>query len=104
MTRARMPYLVKEIARGRLFWYFRRGRGLRIRIHGDYGSPEFMRNYESALLGAAAPQKRPPAANGTLGWLIDCYKGSSAWERLSATTKSQRALIYKGVLCRAGDA
>jgi integrase len=103
MPRSRLPYLLKEIARGKTFWYFRRGKGLRVRIHGEYGSAEFTQNYLAALNGDA-PKSRPVAASGTLGWLIDAYKGSSAWERLSPYTKVQRSSTYKAVIARAGDA
>jgi hypothetical protein len=37
MPRPRLPYVTLEIARGKRFWYFRRGRGLRIRLRGDWG-------------------------------------------------------------------
>ena len=39
----------------------------------------------------------------TLGWLIACYKDSSAWEQLSAATKEQRLYVFKAVV-EAGDA
>ena len=108
MPKPSLPYASKEIARGHVFWYVRRRKGPRIRIRGDFGSPEFMANYHAALdelfNGAGAPQKQPVAANGTLGWLIDRYKDSAAWSKLSAATQSQRANIYKIVIKRAGDA
>jgi len=103
MPRPHLPYLLKEIARGKTFWYFRRGKGLRVRIHGEYGSAEFTQNYLAALNGVTS-QSKPVAANGTLGWLIACYKESSAWARLSPYTQGQRSATYKAVIARAGDA
>jgi integrase len=106
MPRPRLPYVTLEIARGNRFWYFRRGRGLRVRLRGDYGSQEFLAAYNAALAGAVcaknAHTESPP--QGTLGWLVDTYKESSAWDRLAAATKSQRGNIYKVVVGRSGDA
>jgi integrase len=104
MTRPRLPYLLKEIARGKTFWYFRRGKGPRTRINGAYGSSEFLASYETARNGSSSPQKQPVTAKGTLGWLITCYKESSAWGRLSPYTQGQRSATYKAVISRAGDA
>ena len=87
---------------GKLVWYVRCGKGQRIRVRGEFGSEEFAQSYQAAILGEA-PQRAPVAASSTLGWLIDRYKDSSAWARLSAATKSQRANIYKAVIGRAGD-
>ncbi len=54
----RLPYLQRERTRhGRVAWYVRLDRGARIRIRGEYGSPEFVevvpgracwRTYETA--------------------------------------------------------
>jgi integrase len=103
MPRPRLPYVTLEIGRGNRFWYFRRDRGLRVRLPGEWGSTEFLAAYHAALAGEA-PQRPPLAATGTLGWLVDTYKESSAWDRLAAATKSQRGNIYKVVTGRAGDA
>jgi integrase len=97
------PNLYQERNRhGRVVWYVRCGKGKRIRVRGDFGSAEFARSYQAAILGQE-PHWAPRAASNTLGWLIDRYKDSSSWDRLSASTKSQRANIYKVVIGRAGD-
>ena len=101
MPKPRLPYVTLEIARGRRFWYFRRRPGLRIRLRGDYGSPDFIASYNAALVGIAAPQKQTAAPQGTLGWLVDVYQMSSDWDRLSKATKSQRGNIYKAMLKKA---
>lgn len=48
----KFPYLLKEIARGKTFWYFRIGKGPRIRIKSEYGSRGFTTAYRAALLVA----------------------------------------------------
>jgi hypothetical protein len=45
MPKPQLPYVLHEIPRGKHFFYFRRGKGLRVRLHGEYGSPEFMESY-----------------------------------------------------------
>ena len=39
MPKPRLPYTHREVARGRTFWYYRRGHGPRVRLSGDYGLP-----------------------------------------------------------------
>ena len=104
MPRPMPPLLYRERNRhGTIVFYIRNGKGPRIRVRGAYGSPEFSASYQAALLDQA-PQRGPVTATGTLGWLIACYQGSSAWDRLSASTKRHRAYTYKTVVARAGDA
>ena len=104
MPRPMPPHLYRERNRhGTAVFYVRVGKGPRIRIRGDFGSEQFAANYRDAILGQA-PQRGPVAGNGTLGWLIACYQGSSAWERLSAVTRRQRGNIYANVIDRAGQA
>lgn len=45
-----IKYVQVEIARGKEFYYFRRGRGKRIRLP-DPASPEFKGAYDAAMLG-----------------------------------------------------
>jgi integrase len=103
MPRPRPPYLHLERTRhGTVVFYFRRGKGARIRIRGAYGSPEFMQAYEAART-ATSPKRAPRAAAGTLAWLIASYRDSGAWERLSATTKRQRESIFKDAVKSEAD-
>lgn len=105
MPRPRPPYLNRETNRhGKTVWYFRKYPGPRIRIHGEYGTPEFTNNYEKALsgnfnLGKTQSNKQPPE---TLAWLIARYKESIAWANLANATKSQRTNIFKHVVQSAG--
>jgi integrase len=104
MTRPRPPYLLKEITRhGLTVFYFRSGKGPRIRIHGTYGSKEFLANYDLARGGVKSSQRRTMAAKDTIGWLIAAYHESSAWARLAAATRRQREGIFRAVLAGAGD-
>lgn len=103
MPRPRPPYLLRETTRhGAVVWYVRRGDGPRIRIRGDYGSPEFIAAYEAAVAGNAAPEKDREAPE-SLAWLVARYRDSSAWARLSSATKRQRENIFRHVLASAGD-
>lgn len=98
MPRPRKPYVQRERTRhGRVVWYFRRGTGPRIRLPGDYESPEWLDAYMQALGGQAAPVARRQAA-GTLEWLVERYYGSTAWAGLSEATKRQRRSIYRRML------
>ena len=104
MPRPRPPYLLRETSRhGAVVWYFRRGDGPRIRIRGEYGSPEFMAAYHAAASGqaAAGPEKGRDAPE-TLAWLIARYRQSAAWAALSMATRRQRENIFLHVIKSAG--
>jgi integrase len=103
VPRPRPPYLIREITRhGHPVWYVRVGRGKRIRIRPEYGTPEFSLAYEAALRGEStvAPQDTFRAA--TLGWLIERYRESAAWSQLSSATRRQREGILRAVTETAG--
>jgi hypothetical protein len=96
MPRKRKPYVLREVTRhGGTAWYFRKGKGPRIRLHGDYESDEWLADYEAALGG----QKRvkPLTQTGTIGWLIDKYFNSVAFTSAAPATQSQRGNILKAV-------
>jgi hypothetical protein len=82
MPKRLAPYLSHERTRhGRCVWYFRRN-GKRIRLHAEYGTPQFEAAYLAALTGTpravktGAPAK---AAAGTLAWLIERYRETTTW-------------------------
>ncbi len=103
MPRPRYPHIHQETHRGVRYWYFRRGKGPRIRLRGEFGSPEFLATYEAALAGATLPERGKPLERvGTLGWLIGRYQDSGAWARLSEATRRQRANILQKVSKAAG--
>ena len=102
MPRPRPPHLQSEMTRhGARVWYVRIGRGSRVRIRGDYGSPEFVEAYNAAVSGHK-PEK-PAQSAGSLAWLIDRYRDSSAWSRLARATKKQRDNIFHHVVAKAGE-
>ena len=101
MPRPRKPYTHRETTRhGGVVWYFRKGKGQRIRLHGDYESPEWLADYADALLGVVRdqPRKRPGPAQGTLGWLVVRYQQSTEWANLAEATKRQRKSVLNRVL------
>ena len=104
MPRPRPPYLQKETTRhGRTVWYFRKGKGPRIRIRAEYGTPEFDAEYRAALDGAPALLRRPASPTSSLPWLLERYRETTEWSALSAATRRQRENIFVGVLKTAGD-
>ena len=104
MPRPRPLYLLKERNRyGTVVWYVRIGRGSRVRIRGEYGSPEFNAAYRAAIAGEA-PQRGPAAPSGSLAWLIARYRDSGAWARLSSATRRQRDNTFLHVIEAAGNA
>ena len=102
MPRPRPLRLHKETNRhGTVVWYVRVGQGPRIRIKGEYGSREFEAAYQSAVNGER-PRTPGKAAHGTLGWLFDLYRQTSAWTGLAQSTRSKREQIMMRVLETAG--
>jgi hypothetical protein len=105
MPRPRPPYLSHERNRhGVPVWYVR-VRGKRIRIRETYGTPEFDAAYQAALTGNAVVKKAAPdVGTGTLKWLIDQYRDTTAWQQLANATRRQRENIYKQVIATSGNA
>jgi integrase len=102
MPRPRPPYLHRQTTRhGKVAWYVRIGKGSRIRLMGEYGTPEFMAAYHSAVSGKPATNTRK-AATGSLAWLIARYRETTAWAALSPATRRQRDNIFLGVIRSAG--
>jgi hypothetical protein len=103
MPRPRPPHLRLEKTRhGRRVWYLRFGDGPRIRIKGDYGTPEFDAAYQAALRGERSAPKIAARA-GSLAWLIARYREVDAWRSLSPATRRQRENIFKNIIRSAGQ-
>jgi integrase len=101
MPRPRPPHLHRQVTRhGKTVWYVRIGRGARVRLRSEYGSPEFDAEYQAAIAGAPRPTKK--ATVGSLAWLFDRYRETTAWTGLSLATRRQREVIMRGVLTQAG--
>jgi integrase len=105
MPKPRLPYLYREKTRhDEKVWYVRRERhGPRIRIRAEYGTPVFYAEYQAALVGSRPKGVRESTA-GTLAWLVERYRETSAWTSLSLATRRQRENILKHVLASAGGA
>jgi hypothetical protein len=83
MSRPRPPHLHREVTRHKKsVWYVRVGKGPRIRIRAEYGTPEFDAEYQAAVSGNVVARNRTIAA-GTLAWLIDRFRETPAWLTLS---------------------
>lgn len=104
MPRPRPPYLSHQRTRhGKLVWYVRRPLMPRIRIRAPYGTPEFMAEYQAAM-GGSEPPRPVKADSGTLAWLIESYRSSAPWKKLSAATRRQRENIFARVIAKSGKA
>jgi integrase len=101
MPRPRKAYTQREIDRhGNVRWYFRRGRGKRYRLPGDYGSEEWLKAYDAAVRGEDyAPASRPTTR--TLRWLCEKYFTSAAFLNLKPSTQRFRRNVLLGV-CQTG--
>jgi integrase len=103
MPRPRPPFLSHERTRhGKSVWYVRRN-GKRIRIKAAFGSPEFDAEYQAAIARPRAEPEKGAHASGTLGWLIDRYRETSAWTTLSLATRRPRESVLRQVLEIAGN-
>lgn len=102
MPRPRPPHLHRETTRhGSAVWYVRVGKGPRIRLRAEFGSPDFDAEYRAAILGEA-PAAKTEAPSGTLAWLIARYRDVEAWSSLSSATRLQREQIFRQVIASAG--
>src|SRR2546429_5012625 len=102
MPRPRPPHLHREVTRhGRTVWYVRVGKGPRIRLRAEFGSPDFDAEYQAAVSGTA----RLPRSSATtaLEWLVARYRETSAWTALSTRTRRQRENIFRQIIETAGD-
>lgn len=103
MPRPRPPHLHRETTRhGKTVWFVRIGKGPRIRIRGEYGTPEFTAAYDAAVAGTPRPDPKK-VAKGTLKWLWERYREGSAWLALGRATRRQRENIMTHVLATSGD-
>src|SRR6516225_7787297 len=102
MPRPRPRFLQRHVTQhGRVVWYVRIGRGPRTRIRAAFGTPEFDAEYQAALIGNPRPAKARAAA-GTLAWLIERYRETTAWTDLSLATRRNRENHFRRVIEKAG--
>jgi integrase len=106
MPRKLPKYVVREITRHKTVkFYFRRGKGARIRLPDDITSEEFERQYLAAFAGrrlSKAEVSNTPKTS--LRWLIDRYKESAVWRAYSDATRKQHDNFFIGVLEKSGSA
>lgn len=101
MPRQRKPYVQKQVSRhGKVVWYFRRGKGPRSRLPGQFESPEWLEAYEAAL--ANRPVEAPKSDPRTLKWLAERYFESAPFKALKPSSQRQRANVLKRVLATGG--
>jgi integrase len=86
---------------GAVVWYVRAGKGRRTRIRAQFGTPQFDAEYQAALAGNLRSAKRGPTS-GTLAWLIERYRETTAWADLSLATRRNRENHFKKVIETAG--
>lgn len=105
MPRPRPPHLHRQVSRhGKTVWYVRIGKGPRVRIRSDFGTPLFDAQYQAAIEGLPARQDtKDGASTGSFAWLIERYRETGAWTNLSLATRRQRENIFKHVLQSAGS-
>lgn len=103
MPKPRPPYISCEPSRhGTLRYYFRRGKGPRIRLP-DISDPAFWAAYRKAAEeGSLRPATK--AKGGTLEWLIQRYMDSAPWRALAPATRKQRSNLFKQVVGKSGTA
>jgi integrase len=96
MPRKLPPFLHREISRHKKpVWYFRRGKGQRVRIPGEFGSVEFNAAYDAALNGARPARQGP--AQGTYSAALKAYYASQTWAVLRPATQRMKRHVLSGV-------
>ena len=104
MPHPRMPHLHREVTRhGKFKWFARVGVtscGPRVQLKAAYGTDEFWHEYQTAL--ASVPQRRKAPHEGSLAWLLERYRETTAWSCLSEATRRNRENHFKHVLETAG--
>ena len=102
MPRPRPPHLHREANRhGNVVWYVRVSKGSRTRIKAEFGTPEFEEAYQAAIQGDW-PRGAAKATRGSLEWLFDLYRQTTAWTDLAPSTRYKREKIMMRVLETAG--
>ena len=102
MSRPRPPYLHRTVTRhGKIAWYVWKRPGRKIRLHGEYGSKDFLTSYHTALWGGNDP-KKPAEPSNSLASLIGRYRQSSAWWKLAEATRRHRGNMLDRVSRQVG--
>lgn len=103
MPRPRPIYLHRFKTRhGKFVWYVRKPNSRRVRIHAEYGTPDFEVEYQAAIAGKKIIRPVSKTKAGSLAWLWDRYRETAPWAKLSPATKKQRENIMLHVLTKSG--
>lgn len=81
----------------------RRGKGPRVRLPDAFGSDEFWAAYHGAVAGEAVTSKKARTKSGSLRWLLERYRESTEWSRLSMATRRARENIFRKIIESAGE-
>lgn len=82
-----------------MVWYVRINRqSPRFRIYADFGTPEFMEEYQAAIQGRKLGKKSYLVRHGSFEWLVNQWKASADWITSQESTKVQRENILKHLL------
>jgi len=105
MPRKLPLYVVCERSRhGRVKFFFRRGKGKRIRLPDKYPSREFDEAYRAALNGETVrPMARAASPSDRLEWLVQRFRESAVWASTSPATQRQRELFYLSAIRRGNN-
>ena len=105
MPRKLPLYVVRERSRhGRVMFFFRRGKGKRIRLPDSFPSDEFEAAYKAAFVGEPPPKRaRSFSPSDRLEWLVARFMESAAWAGTSPATRRQRELLYISAIKNANN-
>ena len=109
MPRRREKGVVKERSyrSKKTVWYYREGQGPRVRLPGEYGSPEFNAALRVARGYAAAPLAKPGLSHSdpnSFAWLVDRFLKSSTHLGKSDATCQTRKNVLLRVIARENGA
>lgn len=79
-----------------------KGRKINCYLPGPYGSPEFSAAFEAAHEAIKTPSRR--AKSGTVGQLVETYRGSAAFANLADRTKREKRTRLDWIKRVIGDA
>ena len=90
MPRPRPPHLQRQVTRHcKTVWYVRVGKGKRIKLHSEFGSPDFQAEYQGVLWVCPTPREGR-SERRHLGLVDHSVSETTAWSNLSGATRRQR--------------
>lgn len=100
------PHVVREVSRhGKVKYFYRIGKGVRVRLPDDIKAREFKEAYKQAAAGYKLIDvpRGIPTQPYSLRWLIDRYRESSTWKVFSKATQRQRENIFIEAIKRSNN-